>query len=141
MIFAAHMRSQLRLKQMIEVDSSSRARVLQAQASSSIQSCVCLNAAYAVRRDAWLRGRRNSAAAALQAAARVLHAHAFIKRCRAAELVQGAWRQHSAMALARCAGGKVMRLAAVKIQSSWRGHWLRVKKVCVFATLTLFVCG
>jgi hypothetical protein len=32
---------------------------------------------------------------------------------------------------ARAAGGKAGRLAAVKIQSVWRGHWLRVKKVCV----------
>ncbi len=114
---------------MIEMDSSSRARVLHASPSPCLRSSVCPNTAYSLRRDAWLLARNTAAAAVLQAAVRVLSAHAFVRRCLAAELLQRTWRQHDAMAVARACGGKAACLAAVKIQSSWRGHWLRVKKV------------
>ena len=125
-----HIIPQLRLKHMRDIDASSRARVSQASTSACLKSSVCPNAAYAMRRDAWLVARRNAAAVVLQAAARVVHAHACVIRGRAAALVQGAWRQHCAMTRALAAGGKVARDAAVRIQSAWRGHWLRVKKVC-----------
>ena len=125
-----HIIPQLRLKHMRDIDASSRARVSQASTSACLKSSVCPNAAYAMRRDAWLVARRNAAAVVLQAAARVVHAHACVIRGRAAALLQGAWRQHCAMTRALAAGGKVAREAAVRIQSAWRGHWLRVKKVC-----------
>jgi hypothetical protein len=122
---------------MLEIDALYRDRILLATTSSSsssrLQSSVCPSTAYSIRRDAWLHARRSSAAALLQAAARVVHAHACLRQKRAAETLQAAWRQHAAVALARAAGGKAGRAAAVKIQSVWRGHWLRVKKVCVLA--------
>ena len=133
-------RPQLRIRHMLEIDALCRDRIMLASSSSSssssrLQSSVCPSTAYNMRRNAWLHARRSSAAALLQAAARLVHAHACLRRTRAAATLQAAWRQHAAVAVARAAGGKAGRAAAVKIQSVWRGHWLRVKKVCVL------VCG
>jgi hypothetical protein len=139
------------------MDSSSRARVLHsypshdvtklqwfnengAYISPSFQASVCPNTAYNLRRDAWMLSRRVAAAAALQAAARVLCTHALIHRGGAAALLQRTWRQHAALAAARAAGGSAVRGAAVRIQSAWRGHWLRVKKVRLWVVECCWHC-
>ena len=119
---------------MLEIDALARGRVL--RPSPCLQSSVCPNSAYGLRRDAWAAARRSAAAVRLQAAARVLHSHSVVRQALAAELLQRAWRQHAVMTRARAAGGKIARVAAVRIQSSWRGHWLRVKKV-----RGLILCG
>jgi len=94
------------VKQLLEIDALYRDRSSHTSSSPRLQSSVCPSTAYSIRRDAWLHARRSSAAAVLQASARVLHAHACLHRKRAAELLQFAWRQHAVMMQARAAGGK-----------------------------------